>query len=614
MFISSKYRQLALTLAVLVVSMAVGGCSATTALVLPDPLTTAQTTSTPLITGGDSPISLFGSTTTTSTVSTTGQSPILRFLTLTNTYANATVGGCAKPGSLAVPDITNIPLGQAQSTLLLLSLKPGNIRWAYSGTAPAGNVISQDPAAGKLVQSGAAVNLLCSLGPQMAAMPDVTGRALTDAQMAISAAGFTVGATQQSYSTTVAAGTVISQDPTAGTLEVPGAAVNLLVSQGPQPVAVPDVTGRTQAEAETAITAAGLSIGSMAQGSSETVPSGQVMSQNPAAGSMVLPGAPVDLTVSQGPQPVPVPNIVGRTQADAQAAITGAGFSVGAVTQAWSATVPTGSVISQDPAAGTVMIPGTAVSIVVSKGPEPVPVPNVTGMAQSDAQAAITAAALTVGTVTQDYSDTVAEGSVISQNPAGGASLAPGASVNLVIATKTLSLCDYYPFAVGNKWATNGSSGKSSEVTDAFTINGCPCWKIMVIDHAANDKVTYTYVAQANGWMYNYTVLDDLYLLPGIAASAQKVAPLSFRPGESFTTAFGGNSFTVTPAKGKLSDFVSDTSACPFGDVQDTVALKLGSFTVLVFGRDLGPLYFNYLTSSGFDTSITIVGGCGAGH
>ena len=56
---------------------------------------------------------------------------------------------------------------------------------------------------------------------------------------------------------------------------------------------------------------------------------------------------------------------------------------------------------------------------------------------------------------------------------------------------------------------------------------------------------------------------------------------------------------------------MNDTSACPYGDVEDAVALKLGDFVLLVLGRDLGPLYYNYLTKSGFYSSITIVGGCG---
>jgi beta-lactam-binding protein with PASTA domain len=538
----------------------------------------------------------------------------MRILVLAGRFVSITIGGCSKLTTMTVPDLTGMILAQAQATLLLDGLKPGNTRWAYSTTVPGGNMISQDPAAGTPAPPGAAVDLLCSLGPQLAAVPDVVDRAQTDAQTAITAAGFTVGAITQSYNPSVAAGNVISQDPTAGTLAPPGTTLNLILSQGPQPVAVPNVVGKTQADAETAIVAAGFSVGNVMPGSSTTVPAGCVMSQNPAAAAMMPPDVAVDLAVSQGPQSVAVPNIIGRTQFDAQATITGAGFSVGAVTRAWSATTPMGSVIGQDPAAGIVMSPDTLVSFIVSQGPQPVAVPNVAGKTQEEAQAIITNAGLTVGAVTREYSDTAPEGSVISQDPTEGTLLPPGTRVNLAIAKKSVSIFDYYPLAVGNRWetgGTNGNNGISAEISDAFIINGCQCWKITAIDHSANDETTYYYMTYANGWMYSYQVLEDLFLLPGISPNAERVTPLSFIPGEAFVTVVGGASFSVTAVRGRLSDFVADTSACPFGDVEDTVALKLGNFVVAVFGRNLGPVYYNYITQSGFYSSITIVGGYG---
>ncbi len=611
MSVCFRWRHLGLAVACLFAYAVVGGCSESAFITVPNPTNITQTqVDNPLLLGGLNSVDVQGSATTGSTSTVTSQNPVLRLLSLVNTFASTTIGGCSNTTSLTVPDVTGIQLAQAQAALFLSGLKVGNIRWAYSGTVPAGNVISQDPAAKTPAASGAAVNLLASLGPQLAMVPDVAGTPQSDAQTAIIGAGFTVGTVTQSYSLTVAAGSVISQDPAAGTLAPPDAAVNLIVSQGLQPVAVPNVVGMSQADAQAAILAAGFSVGNVVQGSSATVPAGLVMGQNPVAGAMALPGAAVELAVSQGPQPVAVPNVVGRTQSDAQAVITGAGFSVGTTTQAYSPTVPAGSVIGQDPAAGTVMVPGTAVNFVVSQGPQPVAVPDVAGKTQADAQAAITGAGLAVGAVTQQYSDTVPEGSVVSQNPAAGTLLSPGAAVSLAIATKSLSLCDYYPFAVGNTWVTAATNGITSEVSEAFIINGCQCWKITAVDHSANDKITDSYVANANGWMYQYKTLDDLFLLPGIAASAQRVAPQSFTPGQSFVATFAGTSLSVTPVRGRLSDFVGDTSACPFGDVADTVALKFGNLTVVVFGRNLGPIYYNYITRSGFYSAITIVGGC----
>jgi hypothetical protein len=94
-----------------------------------------------------------------------------------------------------------------------------------------------------------------------------------------------------------------------------------------------------------------------------------VISQNPGAGASVAAGSAVNLVVSTGPAPVNVPNVVGLTQAAATTAITNAGLVVGAVTQQPSNAVPAGSVISQNPSAGTSVAAGSAVDLVVSTGP-----------------------------------------------------------------------------------------------------------------------------------------------------------------------------------------------------------------------------------------------------
>src|SRR5208282_1116105 len=108
---------------------------------------------------------------------------------------------------------------------------------------------------------------------------------------------------------------------------------------GPANVAVPNVVGLTQAAATTAITGAGLVVGTVTTASSGTVPSGSVISESPVAATQVNTGSAVNLVVSSGPAQVAVPNVVGLTQAVATTAITGAGLVVGTVTKASSSTV-----------------------------------------------------------------------------------------------------------------------------------------------------------------------------------------------------------------------------------------------------------------------------------
>jgi len=130
-----------------------------------------------------------------------------------------------------------------------------------------------------------------------------------------------------------------------------------------------------------------------------------------------------------------VPNVVGLTQPAAVGAITSAGLSVGLVTLAPSATVPAGSVISQSPIAGTQVTTGTAVAFSVSSGPPLISVPDVVGMTQTAAAAAITGAGLSVGTMSLTSSATVPAGSVISQAPDGGTQVTAGTDVELEVST-----------------------------------------------------------------------------------------------------------------------------------------------------------------------------------
>jgi YVTN family beta-propeller protein len=133
----------------------------------------------------------------------------------------------------------------------------------------------------------------------------------------------------------------------------------------PPGVLVPNVTGDTQAAATAALTAAALTTGNISQQASTTVAPGSIISQSPAAGTLVASGTPVALVASTG---VAVPDTVGKSQASASSAITAAGLAVGSVTQQLSGSVAAGNVISQDPAAGASVAGGTAVNLVVSSG------------------------------------------------------------------------------------------------------------------------------------------------------------------------------------------------------------------------------------------------------
>ncbi|HQL95100.1 MAG TPA: PASTA domain-containing protein, partial [Candidatus Hydrogenedentes bacterium] len=263
--------------------------------------------------------------------------------------------GPAPGGDKEVPNVVGMTQAEAGAALVAAQLTLGTVTEVYSDTVPAGEVISQNPAAGVMVAENTPVNLTVSKGPAPVAVPNVVGMTQAAAEAALTGVGLAVGAVTEDLSATVPAGQVISQNPAAGVEVAPGASVDLVVSKGPAPVTVPNVVGLTQAAAESALTGAGLAVGTVTESFSETVPLGQVMSQSPASGVSVVPGTAVNLEVSKGPAPAgdkEVPNVVGMTQAEAGEALVAAELTLGAVTEAFSAAVPAGQVMSQTPAAG----------------------------------------------------------------------------------------------------------------------------------------------------------------------------------------------------------------------------------------------------------------------
>ena len=241
-----------------------------------------------------------------------------------------------------------------------------------------------------------------------------------------------------SFSFRQGAGLVLAQNPAAAVMVGPNAPVDLLLAQKPASVAVPNAVNLPQANAEASLIIAGLNIGTVNTAISDTVPAGQVISQTPAAGTTVELESAVNLTVSSGVLKVSVPNLVGLTETAATAALASTQLIKGTVSQSNSDTVPAGQIISQTPAAGVSIAKGSAVSLVVSSGLIGISVPNVVGMTEAAALAALQSANLKLGNKTQSYSDTVAAGQVISQDPPAAASVAKGSAVALVVSLGAL--------------------------------------------------------------------------------------------------------------------------------------------------------------------------------
>jgi beta-lactam-binding protein with PASTA domain len=334
-----------------------------------------------------------------------------------------------------VPSVVGQSLGSATTAIGDAGLVVGTLTGSISSTVTAGTVISETPAAGTPAIPGSPVNLVVSVGPsEYTVVPGLVGETQSQALSAISAAGLFLGAITQISSLTVPAGDVIGQSPQAEQFVAAGTYVYLSVSVGPQPNTVPNVYGLPQAAAASAITGVGLTVGTITPSSSTTVLSGDVLSQNPAAGTYATAGSPVSLYVSSGSSQYLVPALSGTGYGGAAIAITAAGLTLGTFTEELSSTVSQGLVISQSPASGTAVAAGTPVNVIYSGGANLVAVPNVVGTLQNLATQTIVSSNFYVA-VTRQPSTTVPDSMVISQNPAAGSQALSGSIISLVVSS-----------------------------------------------------------------------------------------------------------------------------------------------------------------------------------
>jgi serine/threonine-protein kinase len=251
----------------------------------------------------------------------------------------------------------------------------------YSDTVNVGYVTRQQPPANTKLISGGTVDIWVCRGRATITLLDFTG--YTQQQMVTYLqANDLLGKAVKGTSASAPIGTVFKQSPLAGTTVARGSTVIYYISSGVPQVAVPVLSGLTQAAAQAALTAAGFTVGTVSQLSSATVPAGQVISQNPKAGVKAARGSSVDFVVSTGspapslsPSPTPsssasaaltaVPNVVLMDSGSALNTLSDAGFAV-AIKQIGSSQ-PAGTVLKTSPAAGVLAPVGSTVTMTVAK-------------------------------------------------------------------------------------------------------------------------------------------------------------------------------------------------------------------------------------------------------
>lgn len=357
-----------------------------------------------------------------------------------------------------LPDVVGKDRDEAAQTLQTAGLKSAVLE-APSPSVPAGVVFAQEPNARSLAAAPPKKSMLwlwVVLGLVAAALvayfvfsgggsakevevPSVVGGTVEQADTALQEVGLVLGRESQVQTDAAEPGTVVTQTPAPGEMLAEGGRVDVVVAEAIAGVEVPDVVGMSSTAARTQLEGAGLTA-RITETPSDDVTKGDVIEQSPRAGTRVEAGAEIALTVSSGPAPtevqnVSVPNVTGMSQDEAKSALDKAGLSSRTLL-AKSTTVPAKDVIGQAPAAGSSVAPGTQVYIVVSDGP-PAPevtlvaVPNVTGMTQADAGAAIEDAGLTPEAV--EIENDAAAGTVVGQQPVAGSQVAEGSTVYVFV-------------------------------------------------------------------------------------------------------------------------------------------------------------------------------------
>lgn len=289
--------------------------------------------------------------------------------------------------------------------------------------------------------AGLSYYLLTNKTATTTSMPNVVGQSISSATSVLTSAGLRIGEVKLVPSSQ-SKGTVVSTTPAAGKKVSNGETVSLKVSLGTstKPVTVPDVTNMSLSAAETLLQQKNLAfkLNQVSTSPTSGATPNTVLSQSPIAGASARTGDTVVLTILAPTTTYPVPSVAGQTQVAATQTLVQQGLSVSSTSSTkCSNTVASGLVIATNPVEGTQVKAGTSITLITSSGVCNVYVPDVIGSTQSAAQSTMQSQGLQTSVSSADPTlcSPSQIGTVLSQNPSGGASV-------LYNSTVDLSVCD----------------------------------------------------------------------------------------------------------------------------------------------------------------------------
>lgn len=260
----------------------------------------------------------------------------------------------------SVPKFIGSTLEQAQRSGENVGLRVVKGAEAPCADQPKGSICKQDPVPDTKVAKDSTVTVTISSGAPKEPVPSVLNLTFEDAEKALKDKGFQVD--RKAQESERAPGTVLDQDPKAGGEAERNSVVTLTVAKEQSKAIVPDLKGRNKEDAEKALKAVNLKLGSVTEVDAPGVPPKTIIDQQPQPGSQLEVGKTVNVTIAKAAQQVQVPNLLGKTVAQARAELASKGLTFGAVLSGPSD--ENARVLSSDPQAGRPVPAGTVVNVV----------------------------------------------------------------------------------------------------------------------------------------------------------------------------------------------------------------------------------------------------------
>ena len=263
---------------------------------------------------------------------------------------------------IRIPSLAGMSLKEAKATLSTLNLSLAVKEEIFSEDVPKGKVIDSDPSGGGKVRKNGTVYVTISGGQERIKVPELLGLTLDAATTTLSKANLKLGSTSTSFSATVDTGLIISSNPPAGFDAKKNSLVSLVISKGIQQMSLTSFVGLSSDQALNELNNLGAKVLSKYE-YSDTVPAGNIISQDPDGSAPIAKGATVTITISKGPSSIAIPNVKSLDLQAATKILENLGF---VVNHKSIGTRKNKVVIGVSPKVGSMAKPGSTVTLTLS--------------------------------------------------------------------------------------------------------------------------------------------------------------------------------------------------------------------------------------------------------